>query len=213
MVLVGALWGWCVALLLCSRELTSNWLGLALGWNLFLATVPLLWGAAFQSATRRGQWGWAAGCFGLWLLFLPNAPYLLTDLIHLGPRPSVPLWFVLALLLSFAGAGTLLGYLSLTRVHRVVEEQFGATTGWLMAGGALMACGFGIYIGRFLRWNSWDMMTRPLDLLRDIAGRFVDAGPHPHPIPVTLIVGGGLLLGYLALRVIPTAMQAENPAS
>jgi uncharacterized membrane protein len=116
----------------------------------------------------------------------------------------------LALLLSFAGSGTLLGYLSLTTVHRVVEKRFGSIWGWLTAGGSLLLCGFGIYVGRFLRWNSWDLMTRPLTLLRSLAGQFVDAGPHPHPVPVTLVFGGGLLLGYLALRVISGAMQASD---
>lgn len=201
---------WCVALIAFRIHLAPDGLAVALLWNLFLAAVPLLWSAAFQSAMQRGHRFWAALFFGLWLLFLPNAPYLLTDLIHLAPRPHVPLWFLLAMLLSCAGAGTLLGYLSLATVHAVIEEKFGTIFGWLIAGGSLLLCGFGIYVGRFLRWNSWDMVTRPLTLLRAIARQFVDAGPHPHPIPVTLIFGGGLLLGYLALRVMTSTMPAKN---
>ena len=210
LILVAALWLWCTALLFYRNDLTSHRIGWFLLWNLLLASVPLVWSAGFKSAIEAKRPAWAALCFGLWLLFLPNAPYILTDLIHLKPQADVPLWVSLALLLSFAGAGTLLGYLSLVTVHRAVEKRFGGISGWLTVGCSLLLCGFGIYVGRFLRWNSWDMMTRPLALLRSLAGQFVDVGPHPHPVPVTLVFGGGLLLGYLALRVISGAMQVAD---
>jgi len=172
-----------------------------LAWNLFLAVVPLAWSLAFRKAGARRPL-WAGFFFLLWLLFLPNAPYILTDLIHLAPRPGVPLWYVLAMLLSCAGTGTLLGYLSLLNVQSVIEVQFGKVAGWFVAVAALMLCGFGIYLGRFLRWNSWDALTHPLVLLRTIIGQFLDAEPHPHPVPVTVIFGTGLIVGYLALRAI-----------
>lgn len=209
LLMVAALLGWCAALLLYRTELSRNWMGVGLLWNLLLASVPLVWAAAFQSALESKRRVLAALCFALWLLFLPNAPYLLTDLIHLGPRPPVPLWFVLVVLLSCAGTGTLLGYLSLGTVHHVVERSFGTVWGWGIVVGSLGLCGFGIYVGRFLRWNSWDALTRPIALLRDIVARFVEAGPYPHPVPVTLLFGGGLLLGYLALRVIGGSPQTE----
>ncbi len=209
LVVVGALLLWSITLLLVRSELTANWIALGLIWNLFLASVPLFWSAAFQAALQRSRRGLAALCFALWLLFLPNAPYILTDFIHLSPRPPVPLWFVLAVLLSCAGTGTLLGYLSVVTVHRVVEHTFGKVVGWMVATGSLLLCGFGIYLGRFLRWNSWDALTRPLSLMQAIGGQFIDSGSHPHPLPVTLIFGGGLVLGYIALRVIAVSMWAE----
>lgn len=97
-------------------------------WNLFLAWIPWLAGQTFRAASRRRastvlQLGW----FALWLLFLPNAPYIATDLIHLAPRPPVPLWYDLALLLSYAGTGLLLGYVSLLEVQTAVEERFSRT--------------------------------------------------------------------------------------
>lgn len=174
--------------------------GIGLLWNLFLATIPLLWSTAFHRALQRKSYAAACVAFSLWLLFLPNAPYILTDLIHLAPRSHVPEWFLLAMLLSCAGTGTLLGYISLMDVHREIERTFNKTTGWLVASGALMLCGFGIYIGRFLRWNSWNVLTSPLALLKTVLRQFIDAGPHPHPAGVTLIFGTGLIVGYLALR-------------
>lgn len=184
--------------------LASDGLAVGLAWNLFLAAIPLFWSAAFRMASERGHRLAQGLSFLLWLLFLPNAPYILTDLIHLGPRPHVPLWFLLAMLLSCAGAGTLLGYLSLLEVHEVIEREFGRTAGWVVAIGSLGACGFGIYVGRFLRWNSWDALTHPLALLRSLAHQFIHPGAHPHPVPVTLVFGIGLVVGYLALRVAST---------
>ena len=176
--------------------------GRGLLWNLFLAAIPLFWSEIFVRARARQRPLWGAISLGLWLLFLPNAPYLLTDVIHLTELPLVPLWFILAMLLSCAATGTLLGYLSLMNVHAVISARFGSFAGWLVAVSSLMGCGFGIYLGRFLRWNSWDAFTRPLQLAKTIAHQFVDAGPHPHPLSVTLVYGGGLIIGYLALRVI-----------
>ena len=183
--------------------------GLAIGlfWNLFLASLPLLWSAAFQSATANNYRAMAVVFFGLWLLFFPNAPYLLTDMIHLKPRVDVPQWYMLALLLSCAGTGTLLGYLSLLNVHAVVESKFGKKSGWVVAIGSLMLSGFGIYLGRFLRWNSWDALTNPLGLFKSVVGQFINSWPHPHPVPVTLIFGVGLIVGYLALRAVATPIE------
>ena len=212
LLVVAALLGWSVSLVLFRLYLGHDGLSYGLLWNLFLAVLPLLWSSAFQSAVARKHWIWASVAFVLWILFLPNAPYLLTDLIHLNPKPNVPEWYILAMLLSCAATGTLIGYISLMDVHAAIERRFGFTTGWLLALSSLMLCGFGIYLGRFLRWNSWDALTRPLDFVRTVIGQFVDAGPHPHPVPVTLIFGGGLVLGYVALRVLTTPARIESKA-
>ena len=214
-LVVAALLGWSVSLVLFRIYLGHDeWdggkSGYGLLWNLFLAALPLLWSSAFQRAIARKHWLWASLSFVLWILFLPNAPYLLTDLIHLEPKPRVPEWYILAMLLSCAATGTLIGYVSLMDVHAAIERRFGFTAGWLLAGCSLILCGFGIYLGRFLRWNSWDALTRPLDFARTVVGQFADAGPHPHPIPVTLIFGGGLVIGYVALRALTTPARAES---
>lgn len=178
-------------------------------WNLFLASVPLIWSAAFRSALERKHAFLAGTYFFLWLIFFPNAPYLLTDLIHLGERPNTPLWYLMAVLLFCAGTGTLLGYLSLLDIHTAIQRRWGKTIGWSVVTASLMLCGFGIYVGRFLRWNSWDALTNPLELLKSMAGQFIDAGPFPHPIPVTLIFGIGLIIGYIAMRVLAISPSTE----
>ena len=199
---VGALLVWSVALVIARLILSPDHLGYGMLWNLLLASIPLLGSSIFVRAVARKHWVWASVSFALWLLFLPNAPYLLTDMIHLAPRPPVPQWYILAMLLSCAATGTLLGYLSLLDVHALIEKRCGKITGWMVAVGALMLCGFGIYLGRFLRWNSWDALTHPLQFIRVTVGQFHNTNGHPHPVAVTLVFGAGLVLGYLVLRVI-----------
>jgi len=199
----GVLLLWCASLVVLRVGRSGNLMYVFLCWNLFLACIPVVAGQAFRAASRRRsaaplQLGW----FALWLLFLPNAPYIVTDLLHLKWRPPVPLWYDLALLLSCAGTGLLLGYVSLIEVHGAVEERFGRVKGWLMAVGSLFLCGFGIYLGRFLRWNSWEVLTDPAGLFLDVADRLLNPTLHLRTYGVTLIFGTGLLLGYAALRLL-----------
>ena len=208
LLVVAVLLIWSVSLVLCRMFWGAGWDGIGLLWNLLLAALPLLWSSAFVRAIARKHRIGASFSFALWILFLPNAPYLLTDLIHLASKPPVPQWYILAMLLSCAATGTLVGYVSLLDVHAAIERRFGFTAGWLLALGSLLLCGFGIYLGRFLRWNSWDALTRPLLFIRTVVGQWIDAGDHPHPLPVTLIFGGGLVIGYIALRVLATPQNS-----
>lgn len=106
----------------------------------------------------------------LWLLFFPNAPYILTDLLHLRhPRADIPIWFDVLLINWFAWTGVLLGVFSLFIMHGIVMKTFGRIIGWFF-----VFC-VGIYIGRFLRWNSWDMLLNPIDRLRE----FLYYAVHP----------------------------------
>ena len=212
---------WCLLLLAYRSHLAVHSYGengekssRGLAWNLFLAVVPLLWSAAFQAATARRRPVLAGVFFLLWLLFLPNAPYLLTDVLHLKPDADVPLWYLLAVLLSCAGTGVLLGYFSLLTVHAVVEKKYGRRAGWAVAVCSLLLCGFGIYLGRFLRQDSWDVMVHPVRFFSALTAHLSSAGTQPQPLIVTLVFGGGLLVGYLVLRVFsafapPDATPAE----
>ena len=205
--LVGLLLLWCMALILYRIHLASDKLPIWLLGNICLAAVPMLFSSAFRAANVRKRPLLAYIFLFLWLLFLPNAPYIMTDLIHLAPHDNVPLWYDLAMLWFCAGTGVLFGYLSLMDVQNVIDRRFSKTVGWAVACGSLMLCGFGIYVGRFLRWNSWNAITNPIQLVKSMIGVFIDSGTHPHPVPVTLIFGIGLIVGYMALRVIATSMR------
>ena len=206
---IGVISLWCTALIAYRLHLAWDMLPIWLVWNLILAAVPMLFSAGFRAANARKRPFLANGSFCLWLLFLPNSPYILTDLIHLARRPDVPLWYDLAMLVFCAGTGVMFGYLSLMEIHNVVEGMFGKTTGWAVATASLMLSGFGVYLGRFLRWNSWNAITNPIKLFKGVIGVFSNPGTHPHPVPFTLIFGTGLIVGYLALRVVPMSMRTE----
>lgn len=209
-VVFGFLLLWCTLLLALRIYRAGNWFFAFLWWNLFLAVIPLFASAAMKSAGGRGQPILQIIYCAIWLLFLPNAPYILTDLIHLAPRPPVPLWYDLSLLLSCAGTGLLLGYISVADVHALAEQRFGKKTGWLVAVISLLLCGFGIYLGRFLRWNSWEALTNPAGLLLDISGRLLNPNSAPYPLAITLIFGIALILGYAALRVAAASITAAD---
>lgn len=210
-ILFGALLGWCGALLVFRFVRSDSlWFGF-LTWNLFLAAVPAMaaW-ALMWAASRRSPMLIQILLFSIWLVFLPNAPYLLTDFVHLQERAPIPLWYDIALLASYAGTGLLLAYSSLADVQGVVARRFSAMVGWIVATAALLLSGFGIYLGRFLRWNSWDALTHPVQLFSDITARVADPLSHPRALGVTVIYGVALLLGYIALRVLEPSRTSER---
>jgi uncharacterized membrane protein len=160
----------CAGLLALRMAYTRGFMYMGLLWNLFLAWLPLVSSLAAYNLYRK----WfsmttllvLASAF-VWLLFFPNAPYLLTDLMHLQAS-DVPLWYDLILLVAFAWTGSFLGHVSLYLMQTVVQRMAGALLSWVFALGTLGLGSLGIYLGRFLRWNSWDIFTRSTEILADI---------------------------------------------
>jgi uncharacterized membrane protein len=177
-----------------------------LAWNLFLAWIPLF--AALLvwrlDQGRRKFWLPVALLSLTWLLFFPNAPYIVTDFQHLTPRQNVPLWFDLVMILSFAWNGLTVGFVSLRIMQQFAQRHTGPIGGWILAIGTLTISGFGIYIGRFLRWNTWDIVTNPHPLLQDILVRMVDPFGYPRTIGVTVLYSSFLILAYVTLWLFTT---------
>ena len=176
-----------------------------LQWNLFLAWIPLfsalgLW--ALQQRQRRGTGLAGALLFLCWLAFFPNAPYIVTDFLHLTERNNVPLWYDLLLIFSFAWNGLVVGFTSLWIVQTVIAGRWGQWLSWLIVAGTLALSGFGIYLGRFLRWNSWDLLTNPRLLASDIIQRISDPMAHPRTVVMTLLFSSFLTLAYLTLNLL-----------
>ena len=198
---------WCLGLVAVRVFRTGSPYFLFLVWNLFLACVPLAASRTLALMNRRGVSTWVQGTlFCLWLLFLPNAPYIVTDLVHVAPPTGVLSWYDSGMVLSCAGAGLLLGYLSLRDMQQLVERRLGNTAGWLMTASASILSGFGVYLGRVLRWNSWDVLTEPVAFFGSVAKLLANAGSHAHTYLVTLLFGLGLLLSYTALYFL-TAIE------
>ncbi|MBF9237386.1 DUF1361 domain-containing protein [Hymenobacter sp. BT683] len=178
-------------------------------WNLFLAALPFCLSAALSLAANPPR-PWLILLVGaVWLLFFPNAPYLVTDLFHLEIRPGVPYWYDLALILSCSWNGLMLAYASLLDMHTLVQRRLGRWPGWVFATVALLLSSFGIYLGRYLRFNSWDILANPLTLFYDILNRLVNPFSYPRTWGVTVVFGVFLLIGYGTVRLLGRPHEEE----
>ena len=214
MLLFVMLLGWCGALLMFRFARTGSPAFAFMAWNLFLAAIPAVAAWFFARAMgRQSSLVERVGWFVLWLVFLPNAPYIITDFVHLTTHPGIPLWYDIALFVSCAGTGLLLGYTSIADVQFVIARSFSALVGWLLVVAAVLLSGFGIYLGRFLRWNSWDTLTNPRQLSVEIADRVMNPFSNPQTVGVTVVYGVGLFLGYVALRFWQPATITGNQRS
>jgi uncharacterized membrane protein len=182
-------------------------------WNLLLAWVPLFFAYLshhfYEKLSRINPM--SLYCAFIWLIFLPNAPYLITDLFYLGTTDQVPLWFDLILLISFAWTGLLLGMISLYLMQEVVTEAYGRVAGWLFSLGTLGASSFGIYLGRFLRWNSWDVFLNPTGVASDILDRVLHPLAHRGTFAVSLLFTVVFTFTYMILFSL-TRLPLERAA-
>jgi uncharacterized membrane protein len=181
-------------------------------WNLFLAGIPVLLALGFETALRHRHTVVATVAGVGWLLFFPNSPYLVTDLIHLRERPPTPLWFDALILVSAAVAGLLAGFVSLFLVQSAVAARWSRAWGWLVAVLVLGLSGFGVYLGRFARYNSWDVLTRPRSLLYDV-GAGVPANDNVRAVVVTALFSTFLLLSYAVVRLLSELGGGPNVAA
>ena len=181
-------------------------------WNLFLALIPYLVSTLLVVYHERiRHTALLMLPLMVWLCFFPNAPYILTDLFHLKQRPGVPYWYDLALILFFAWNGLMVGYASLFDIQMVLSQRFNTVVGWLVALASLTLAGFGIYLGRYLRWNSWDVVSSPEELMHDISVRITDPMAHPHTYGVTLVFSAFLVLGYVLLFQFSRVYSSGSP--
>lgn len=140
-------------------------------WNLALAWIPLIFSSFAYAFSWNRKWFWLVAPLSsiVWLLFFPNAPYILTDFNHLKTIASTaPLWFDVIMLVWFAWNGLLLGVFSLHLMQEIVTRFFGRIIGWTFSVVVILLGSIGISLGRFLRWNSWDVLQEPLPILHDL---------------------------------------------
>jgi uncharacterized membrane protein len=152
-----------VALIATRVLMTRNLEYAAFIWNLFLAWLPLVFAVLARDCSARGggrTWRFYS-LAGAWLLFFPNAPYIFTDLVHLQFDFFRHYWVDLTTILLCAFTGMMLGFVSLYLMHSVIAKRFGRAIGWFFVALTAGLSSFGIYLGRFLRLNSWDVLLRP----------------------------------------------------
>jgi len=184
-------------------------------WNLLLAWLPLVFAMLARELDQRGErrnWRFVS-LAAAWLLFFPNAPYIFTDVVHLLYSFSQHFWVDLSLILLFALTGLVLGFVSLYFMQAVVARMLGRVTGWLFVAGVAGLGSFGAYLGRFLRFNSWDVLAKPLALYRGIGTSVVNPGQHSSGIAFIALFATFLFLAYVmlyALTHLPKPLPLEQ---
>ncbi len=189
-------------------------------WNLFLAWLPLVFALIAywlgrSGARRDWRFGVAAAA---WLLFFPNAPYICTDLVHLPPPWWPHYWPALVLILLHAVTGLVVGCLSLFLLHTLVARRWGRIVGWAFAGAVCGLSGFGIYLGRVERFNSWDAVTQPKRLFEGISQFATQPPAEPTLLAFSPLFGLFVFLSYLMLYSLTrlsfcAADQTARPAA
>jgi uncharacterized membrane protein len=195
----------CVGLIIARFSYSHTYHYWFLLWNLVLAWVPFVFAAiaySLASARRAILYVLIVAAAIVWLAFFPNAPYILTDFLHLGSMGDiVPGWYDVLMLYWFAWTGLILGIVSLYLMQEIVARGLGTAAGWVFV---ILAAGlgsFGIYLGRFLRWNSWDLVRRPGPLADELLGRVTDPASQPRLLGFTLLFTLLFLFIYVAVYI------------
>jgi len=179
-VLLGLASAMCVALVAARTVYAHTGHFQFLLWNLVLAWIPLVLAmVAYRFASRRSILArlLIVPTAIVWLLFFPNAPYIVTDFVHLGQfHDRVPGWYDVMLIAWYAWTGLMLGVASLRLMQEIVSRAAGSAAGWVLVAAVTALGSIGIYLGRFLRWNSWDIFQAPLAL----ADKAFDRGNQPN---------------------------------
>jgi uncharacterized membrane protein len=172
-------------------------------WNLILAWIPMLLVLVVYDRYRRGTALIRLAPFAaLWLLFLPNAPYIVTDFVHLSASTPAPLWFDGVEVSAFAWTGMLLGFVSLYLMHAVARHRFGGAIGWIGVLGVLALVSAGVYLGRVKRWNSWDLLTQPGSMLAQLHEHLADSASLGRAVGATLAMTLLLALAYVVFYAL-----------
>jgi uncharacterized membrane protein len=190
------------------RVLVFNSLSLIyLLWNIFLAFLPFLISSAITWHVHHAKVSryelWLGGAF--WLLLFPNAPYLMTDFIHLGHTRVVPTWFDILVIFSAAWVGLQFSFYSLLNIEELLSRRFTIGTARRLLVPILLFTSFGIYLGRFPRFNSWDIITNPIDLMRTIWRIGIGAENFPEAFFFTFLFFGFLWVTYTAWKLSKNA--------
>lgn len=201
-----------VSLVMARIVWTANFHFAFLIWNLFLAWLPLVFAMLackqFQSGTKR-NWPFAA-LAGAWLLFFPNAPYIFTDVFHLLYGRYQHFWTDLTLILVCAFTGLVLGFVSLYLMQSLVARMYGRVAGWLLVAATAGLSSFGIYLGRFLRFNSWDVFLRPGKIYRGLDALAGARATNGSSLAFLVLFATFLFIAYVLLYALTYLPQLNQ---
>ena len=198
--LLALIGGFTILLLLFRIYYSGKLMFMFFGWNLFLAAIPLVINDLLSKAkNKKIQWL----LFALWLLFFPNSLYIITDLLHLKERSPVPLWFDTILVFSAAFNGLIIAYTSLHHTELFLRSKFSYLKTNMIICACLFLSSFGVYLGRFLRWNSWDILSDPFGLMLQVTERIFNPFEHPRAWGMTIVLTIFFSIYYFTIKKLP----------
>jgi uncharacterized membrane protein len=182
-------------------------------WNLFLAWVPFLlsiYTAALNNLLPRQWWLLLPGSL-IWLLFFPNAAYLITDILNIDLNAApIEIWYDVMLVIAFSLAGLFLTVASLRCMQRVIHNLLGDALSWLFVLIVLGLTSIGLYLGRFLRLNTWDLFSQPTRILHDSSYPFASPQNLLQFVLVTALYSLLLLVSYLTFISLGRPAQIKQ---
>ncbi len=182
-------------------------------WNLLLAWLPLVFAWYLQRSLKKNRWSRAAPIIFtiLWIGFLPNSFYLVTDLIHLHSTGEVSLLYDCVMFFSFIFSGMVLGFTSLFMVQKLLHDKLRRRDTHSIMAAVLLLCSFAMYLGRVFRLNTWDVLINPAGLLFDVSDQFVNPTQHPQFLTTTLLFFALLIGMYAVLWQGIKTVRASKP--
>jgi uncharacterized membrane protein len=187
---------------------------LFMNWNLFLAILPFAISSFLEAYESLYPRALLILCLAVWLLFFPNGPYLITDIIHLRDHRKGPMiWFDLILFFSYAYLGLLLAMDSAKQIEKVLARYLHWVVAKISMSLIFFAVSFGVYLGRFLRFNSWDLFYKPLDIFADVSDCFSKPADHGNAYAMTLLFGLMLNVVYFAFTKSYKTLHAREDSN
>jgi len=182
-------------------------------WNLFLAWLPLMFAILLVNYLKSQPWvSWLGALLTLlWLVFLPNSFYLISDIVHISyADPSQTLYYVV-MLFSFSFSGLIVGFASLYLLHKQLLKRLKPLTAHTWVAVIILLCSFAIYLGRYLRWSTWDTVLNPAGVLFDVSDRIINPVAYGQTFQVTALFF--ILLGsiYYTLWHLMIAIRQYKP--
>ncbi len=201
----------CIALVAARVAYSDSASRTGLIWNLFLAWIPFILSYIAHAISWRRIWLYLVIPLiaFMWLIFFPNAPYMLTDLQDLARvSASAPLWYDVIIVVWCSWTAMLLGIVSLYLMQNIVVRTFNRFIGWLFVFVISAMSSFGIYIGRFVRLNSWDILQNPTETAQEILGLVVD--PSRRLAAFTLGYSSFFIFVFLLLYSFSHMLQEQS---
>lgn len=201
-----------IALLISFRIFYSDSIRyISMSWNIFLAWIPYALSAYFAMYQQKQKWK-QAFLFGSWFLFFPNALYIVTDLVHLRTESTMPWWYDTILIFSSAFIGLLMAIVSLLRAESFLTSMLSKKIMLFLMPMILFISSFGVYLGRFQRWNSWDVVGNPLSLAYDIAAKIFNPFDHYKVWAITILFTAIYSLVYYFIKLMPRVVSEIKDA-